>query len=139
MGSESVNAYSLKFTRYRAIVIVQLLSQVQLFAAPLLQHARLPCLSLFPGVCSNSYQLSWWCHPIISSSVVLLLLPPSIFPIIRVLSNECALHIRWPSTGASTSASVLPKNIEDWSHLGSTGLISLLLERLSRVFSNNTV
>ena len=58
MGSESVNAYSLKFTRYRAIVIVQLLSQVQLFAATLLQHARLPCLSLFPGVCSNSYQLS---------------------------------------------------------------------------------
>ena len=79
MGSESVNAYSLKFTRYRAIVIVRLLSQVQLFVAPLLQHDRLPCLSLFPGVCSNSYQLSWWCHPIISSSVVLLLLPPSTF------------------------------------------------------------
>ena len=28
------------------------------------------------------------CHP--------LLLPPSIFPIIRVFSNESALHIRWP-------------------------------------------
>ena len=34
-----------------------------------LQHARLPCPSLSPGVCSNSCPLSWWCHPTISSSV----------------------------------------------------------------------
>ena len=35
-----------------------------------LQHARFPCPSPSPGVCSNSYPLSWWCHPTISSSVV---------------------------------------------------------------------
>ena len=35
-----------------------------------LQHARLPCPSLFPRVCANSCPLSWWCHPIILSSVV---------------------------------------------------------------------
>ena len=35
-----------------------------------LQHARLPCPSPTPGACSNSYPSSWWCHPIISSSVV---------------------------------------------------------------------
>ena len=35
-----------------------------------LQHARIPCPSLFPGVCSNSCPLSWWCHPTISSSVI---------------------------------------------------------------------
>ena len=35
-----------------------------------LQHARLPCPSPFPGACSNSCQLSRWCHPTISSSVV---------------------------------------------------------------------
>ena len=35
-----------------------------------LQHARLPCPSLSPRVCSNSCPLSRWCHPIISSSVV---------------------------------------------------------------------
>ena len=35
-----------------------------------LQHARLPCPSLSPGVCSNSCPLSQWCHPTISSSVV---------------------------------------------------------------------
>ena len=40
------------------------------------------------------------------------LLPPSIFPSIRVLSNESVLHIRWPSIGDSASASVLPMNIQ---------------------------
>ena len=34
-----------------------------------LQHARLPCPSLSPRVCSNSCPLSRWCHPTISSSV----------------------------------------------------------------------
>ena len=43
----------------------------------------------------------------------LLLLPPSIFPSIRVFSNESALRIRWPSTGVSASTSVLPMNIQD--------------------------
>ena len=36
-----------------------------------LQHTRLPCPSPFLGACSNSCPLSWWCHPTISSSVVL--------------------------------------------------------------------
>ena len=36
-----------------------------------LQHARLPCPSPAPGVCSNSCPSSQWCHPTISSSVVL--------------------------------------------------------------------
>ena len=34
-----------------------------------LQHARLPCLSLSPRICSNSCPLSWWCHPTVSSSL----------------------------------------------------------------------
>ena len=34
-----------------------------------LQHAKFPCPSLSPGVCSNSCLLSQWCHPTISSSV----------------------------------------------------------------------
>ena len=34
------------------------------------QRARLPCPSLFPGVCSNLCSLSQWCHPTISSSVI---------------------------------------------------------------------
>ena len=35
-----------------------------------LQHARLPCPLLYPGVCSNSGPLSQWCYPTISSSVI---------------------------------------------------------------------
>ena len=34
-----------------------------------LQHARLPHPSPTPGACSNSFRLSQWCHPTISSSV----------------------------------------------------------------------
>ena len=41
--------------------------------------------------------------------------------------------------GVSTSALVLPMNIQDWSPLGWTGWISLQSKGLSRVFSNTTV
>ena len=72
------------------------------------------------------------CHP--------LLLLPSIFPSIRVFSNESAFRIRWgQSIGVSASVSVLPMNTQDWSPLGWTGWISLLSKGLSRVFSNTTV
>ena len=59
------------------------------------QHARPPCPSSTPGVHPNSRPSSWWCHPTISSCHPLLLLP-SIFPSMRVFSNESVLHIRWP-------------------------------------------
>ena len=69
----------------------------------------------------------------------LLLLLPSVFPSVRVFSNESVLHIRCQSIGASALASVLPMSIQDWFPLGSSGLISLLSRGLSRVFSNTTV
>ena len=59
-----------------------------------LQHARLPCPSLLPGVFSNSCPSSQWCHPTILSSVAPLLLLPSVFPSMRVFSNELALCIQ---------------------------------------------
>ena len=54
-----------------------------------------------------------------------LLLLPSIFPSIRVFSNESALRIRWPKYWSSASTSVLPMNIQDWFPLGWTSWISL--------------
>ena len=102
-----------------------------------LQHARLPCPSLSSWVCSNSCPLSWWCHP--TTSCRSLLLPPSIFPSVRVFSNKLALQIRWPSTGASTSTSVFPMSILSWFPLGLTGLLSSQSRWLSRVFSNSTI
>ena len=69
-----------------------------------------------------------------------LLLLPLIFPGIRVFSNELALHFTsgGQSIGASSSASVLPMNIQDWFPLGLTGLI-LKSKGLSRVFFSTTV
>ena len=52
-----------------------------------------------------------------------LLLLPSIFPNIRVFSNESAVHIRWQSIGVSASTSVLPMNTQDWSPFRWTGWI----------------
>ena len=62
---------------------------------PRRQHARLPCPSGPPGVCSNSFALSVMPsnHLILCCSVLLL---PSLFWSIRVFSNESTLHIRWP-------------------------------------------
>ena len=68
-----------------------------------------------------------------------LLLLPSIFPSIRVFSNESVLRIRWPSIGVSASASVLPMNIQYWFPLGWLGWILLQSKGLSRVLSNTTV
>jgi len=45
-----------------------------------LQHARLPCPSLSPSVCSNLGPLSWWYFPTISSSVVPFTSCPQSFP-----------------------------------------------------------
>ena len=59
------------------------------------QHARPPYPSPTPGIYANPCPLSQLCHPTISSCRPLLLLP-SIFPSIRVFSNESALPIRWP-------------------------------------------
>ena len=59
------------------------------------QHTRVPCPSLFLGVCSNSCPLSQRCHPIILSSIYPSQ-PDSVFSSIMVFSNESSLHIRWP-------------------------------------------
>ena len=102
-----------------------------------LQHARLPCPPPTPRACSNSCQSSWWCHPAMAWLPLLLL--PSIFPSIRVLSNESVLCIRWPKYWSFASVSVLPMSIQDWFPLGWTGWVSLQSKGLSRGFSNTTV
>ena len=99
-----------------------------------LRHTGSPWPSLTPRVHSNSCPSSQWCHPAISSSIVLL---PPIPPSLRVFSNESTLHMRWPKYW-SFSFSISPSN-EDWFPLGWTGWISLQSKGLSRVFSNTTV
>ena len=74
-----------------------------------LQHTRLPCPSPTPGADSNSCPLSQWCHPTISSSVIPFSSCHSVFPSIRVFSNESALQIRWPKYW-TFSFSISPSN-----------------------------
>ena len=117
----------------------QLLSRVWFFATPCTaacqaslsitnSQSLLILMSIELVMPSNHLIL---CHP--------LLLPPSIFPSIRVFSDESALHIRWPKYW-SFSFSISPSNEfsgfisfkVDWFDL-------LVSKGLSRVFSNTTV
>ena len=104
-----------------------------------LQHARLPCTSPSPGPCSNSYLLSCWNHPMISSSAISFSSCLLSFPASGSFSVSQFLASDGQSIGASALASVLPMNIQDWFPLQLTGLISLQSKRLSKVFSNTTV
>ena len=103
-----------------------------------LQHNRPPCPSPTPGVFSNSCPLSQWCHPTVSSFVVPFSSCPQSFPASFFQMSEF-FPSGDQSIGDSSSASVLPINIQDWSPLGWTGWISLQFKGLSRVFSNTTV
>ena len=103
-------------------------------------------VTLWTSACqaSLSFIISWSLLKLMSIESVMpcnhlilyrpLLLLPSIFPNMRVFSNESALHISWPKMAASASASVLLMSIEDLFPLGLTGLISLKSKGLSRVF-----
>ena len=121
------------------MIVAQSLSPVWLFATPqtaarqaslsmTISQSLLKFVSTESVMPPNRLIL---CHP--------LLLLPSIFPSIRIFSNESALHIRWLCIGASASATVFPMNIQGWFPLGLTGLISLLSKHLLRVFSSTIV
>ena len=99
----------------------------------------LPVPSPTPGVYSNSCSLSQWCHPTISSSVVLFTSCLWSFPASWSFPISQLLAWGGQSIGVSASASVLPMNIKDWFPLGWTGWISLQSKGFSRVFSNTTV
>ena len=81
-----------------------------------------PCPSPTPGACSNSCPLSRWCHPTISSSVILFSCLHS-FPASGSFPMSQFLTSGSQSIGALASASVLPMNIKDWFPLRLTGFI----------------
>ena len=86
----------------------------------------------------NWTSISWWCYltiyPLLTLSVL-----PSVFPSIRVFSNELTVVSGGQSIGVLVSATVLPINIQGWFPFGLTGLISLQSKGLSEVFSSTTV
>ena len=93
-----------------------------------LQHARPPCPSPTPRVYSNSCPLSWWSHPTISSSVVPFSSRLQSFPASGSFPRSQFFASGGQSIGISTSASVLPINIQDWFPLGWTGFYLLAVE-----------
>ena len=123
---------------YITVHSVQLLSCVWLFATPRIA-ARPVSLSPTPGVDSNSLPSSRWCHPAISSSVVLFSSCPQSLPASESFPMSQLFTWGGQSIGVSALAPFLPKNNQDWSPLGWTGWISLQFKGLSRVFSNTTV
>ena len=72
-----------------------------------LQHARLPCPSLSPGICSNSCPLSQWCHPTILSSVVPFSSCPQSFPASGSFPMSWLFSSGGQSIGGSALASVV--------------------------------
>ena len=104
-----------------------------------MQHAKPPHPSSAPGVHLISRPSSEWCHPSISSSVVSFSSCPQSLPASESFPMSQLFAWGGQSTGVSASASILPKNTQDWSPLEWIGWISLQSKGLSRVFSNTTV
>ena len=121
------------------IVVVQLLSQVWLFATPwtaarqaslsfIISWSLLKLMSIELVMPSNHSGL---CHPFSSCL--------QSFPASGSFQMSQFFVSGGQSIGVSASTSVLPMNIQDWFPLEWTGLISLKSKGLSRIFSNTTV
>ena len=102
-----------------------------------LQHARPPCPSPTPRAYSNSCPSSKWCHPTISSSVVLFSFCLQPLPALGSFSVSQFFASGGQSIGVSASASILLMHIQDWSPLGLTGLISLQSKSILLYWTNN--
>ena len=100
-----------------------------------LQHARLPCPSPTPRVYFNSFTLSWWCHPTISSSVVPLTSNIQSFPASESFPMSQLFASGGQNIGVSASTSVL-MNTQNWFPLGWTGWISLQSKGLSNLLQH---
>ena len=131
MFTKSLLYVSYPVRSFENISSVQSLSRVQLFVTPWtaacqaslsITNSRnlLKLMSIESVMPSNHFIL---CHP--------LLLPPSIFPSIRVFSNESVFHIRWPKYW-SFSFSISPSNEH-------SGLISFRIDLLDLLAVQETL
>ena len=104
-----------------------------------LQHARPPCPSPTPRVYSNSCPLHWWCHPVISSSVIPFSSCLQSFPASGSFPMSQFFTSGGQTIGLSASASVLPMNIQFiFFRIGWFDLLAVS-KGLSRVFSSTTI
>ena len=122
-----------------SFAIVQSLNHVQFFATFLdCSTANFPVLHSLPEFAQT--HIHWVgdgiqpSHPLLPSSPLALNLPQH-----QGFFQGVSSSYQVACIGTSTSASVLPMNIQGWFPLRLTGLISLQSKRLSTVFSNTTV
>ena len=104
-----------------------------------LQHARLPCPLLPPGICSNSCPLSWWCYPTLSFSAILVFVCLQSLPASGSFPRNEFFYIRWPKYW-SLSFSISPSN--EYSGLISFSIdwfCLLAFQRTLKVFSRTTM
>ena len=94
------------------------------------KHTRSPCPSPTPVAHTDLRTSSQWCHPAVSSSVILLLLP-LIPPSIRVFSNESTLCMRWPKHWSFSFTIIPSKEIP--------GLISFTMDCLDLLAVQGTL
>ena len=116
--------------------IVQSLSHVWFLVTPWTTAHQAPLSSTI----SQSLLKFLSVELVMLSNHLILCLPhllPSIFPSLRVFSNESVFCISGQGIGASVSAAVLQMDIQDWLPLGLTGLMFLKSKGLSRLFSSN--
>ena len=104
-----------------------------------LQHARFPCPSLSPRVCSNSCPLNQWYYLTFSSSATPFPFCLQFFPALGSFPMSQLFASGDQSIKVSALATILPMNIQSWFSLGLNGLSSLLSKSLSRVFSSTTI
>ena len=101
-----------------------------------LQHPRLPCPSPTSRAYSDSSPSSWWCHPTISSSVILFSSRLQSFQASGSFPMSQFFTSGGQSTGVFSFSDVifaLLMNIQDWFPLGWTGWISLQSKGLKRL------
>ena len=143
MHSTEAWSYLQNFLNVYVVAVAYLLTHAWLFATPWTAACPASLPFTIAQVCSNSCPLSGWCHPTISCSVIPFSSCLQSFPASGSFPMSFGLFLMLfasggQNTGASASATVLPKNIQCWFFLGLIGLISLLSKGLSRVF-NTTV
>ena len=88
--------------------------------------------------CSNSWPLSQWCHPAISTSVTPFSSHPQSFPVSGSFPMSRLFTSNGQNIGDLASASVLPMNIQGWFPLEFTGLISFQPNGIWKVFFSTT-
>ena len=120
------------------VVVVQSPSRVLTFATPWTAACRLLCPSPSPRVCLSSCPVNQWCYPTISLPVDLFSSCLQSFPEKGSFLMSQLFPPGGQSTGASVSASALPKSIPGWFPLRLTGLISLQSKELSSLLQHHS-